>query len=386
MEGNKKLISGSLEILIAEDSPTQAEQLKYILEQQKFKVTWARHGKEALDWLEYHHPAMVISDIVMPEMDGFELCHRIKSDGRLKHIPVILLTSLSSMEDVMHGLKSGAENFITKPYSEKLLLSRIEYILLNRNMNKVCQSQQGIEVVFGGKKHLINSDMGQILSLLISTFESAVAKNQDLEASNRELAKAKALLEKQAEELQALSLRDELTGLYNRRGFMTLADHQTKLALRTLTPLFLIFADLDGLKAINDTYGHDMGDQALMAAAQILQTAYRQSDLVARLGGDEFVVLYYCSGGDCADAILERLQDELRAYNSTSHNQPFKLSLSVGFAWFDPRYPLALEEILKEADEMMYARKKEKKVRQHTSPPSSPVATGSRQNSVTVLA
>ncbi len=236
MENQKKLITEQLEILIAEDSPTQAERLKYILEQQNFKVTWARHGKEALDWLEHCHPAIVISDIVMPEMDGFELCRRIKSDNRLKHIPVILLTSLSSKEDVLHGLKCGAENFITKPYNEKLLLTRIEYILLNKNFKKPTPSPQGIEIVFEGKKHYINSDPGQILSLLISTFESAVAKNQELEASNRELARAMDLLEKQAAELQALSLRDGLTGLYNRRGFMTLAEHQIKVALRTQTP------------------------------------------------------------------------------------------------------------------------------------------------------
>jgi two-component system cell cycle response regulator len=385
MENNKKLISDALEILIVEDSPTQAEHLKYILEQQKFKVTWAHHGKEALEMLEHRHPAMVISDIVMPEMDGFELCHRIKSDGHLKHIPVILLTSLSSMEDVMHGLKCGAENFITKPYSEELLLTRIEYILLNKNIRNVCQLQQGIEVVLGGQKHFINSDVGQILSLLISTFESAVAKNQELEISNRELAKAKALLEKQAEELEALSLRDGLTGLYNRRGFMTLAEHQTKLALRTLTPLFLLFADLDGLKVINDSYGHGMGDQAIVNAAQILQTTFRQSDLVARLGGDEFVVLHYCSGRDCADHILGRLQDHLRVYNSTSNDHPFKLSLSVGFAWYDPHYPLALENLLKEADEMMYARKKEKKTRLQTSAPSDAVAKGPHQNSEMML-
>jgi diguanylate cyclase (GGDEF)-like protein len=379
MEQNN-LIPEPVEILIVEDSPTQAERLKYILEQHKFKVDWARHGKDALDRLEHVQPAMVISDIVMPEMDGFELCRRIKADGRFKDIPVILLTSLSSLEDVMRGLKCGAENFITKPYSANLLLSRLEYILLNRNMQNVCQSQQGIEVIFGGKKHLINSDMGQILSLLISTFESAVAKNQELEATNRELAKAKSLLEKQAAELQALSLRDELTGLYNRRGFMTLAEHQTKLARRTLTPLFLVFADLDGLKAINDTYGHDMGDQAITAAAQILQATYRQSDLVARLGGDEFVVLHYCSSESCADTILKRLQDQLRLYNSQPSGHPFQLSLSVGFSWFDPRHPLDLEELLKEADEMMYAQKKEKKGGLPTSPSAGPTAFGVRQN------
>jgi two-component system, cell cycle response regulator len=369
MENQKPPALESLEILIAEDSPTQAERLKYILEQQQFRVTWARHGKEALKLLEHSHPAMVISDIIMPEMDGFELCSRIKSDDHLKNIPVILLTSLSSMEDVLYGLKCGAENFITKPYSEKALLTRIENILINKKLIRASQFQQGIEIVFGGKKHYINSDPGQILSLLISTFESAVAKNQELEASNQDLARAKELLEKQAAELQALSLRDGLTGLYNRRGFVTLAEHQIKVASRTQTPLFLMFIDLDEFKYINDMYGHAMGDRTLMDIAQVLQTSYRQSDLIARLGGDEFVVLNVCSATDCADAILGRLEDHLRLYNSSPQDHPFQVSLSVGFAWYDPHYPVGLEELLMEADEMMYESKKAKKAQLQTPPP-----------------
>ena len=100
-----------------------------------------------------------------------------------------------------------------------------------------------------------------------------------------------------------------------------------------------------------------------------MQTTYRQSDLIARLGGDEFVVLHLCSAADCADAILDRLQDHLSEYNATPKDHPFKLSLSVGYAWYDPDYPLTLEELLKEADEMMYARKKEKKAKLKTPPP-----------------
>jgi two-component system, cell cycle response regulator len=372
MENQMELATEQLEIFIVEDSRTQAERLKHILELENFRVTWAQNGKEALARLEQYHPAMVISDILMPEMDGFELCRQIKSDHRLRNVPVILLTSLASMGDVLNGLKCGADNFITKPYNEDFLLSRIRYILLNQNLRKVSTLQMGMEIYFEGQKHYINSERVQILDLLISTFESAVSKNLELEAANRELAKAKDLLEKQAVELQALSLRDELTGLYNRRGFMTLAEHQIKVALRTQNNLFLIFADLDDLKSINDTHGHSMGDRALLAASQILQTTYRQSDLVARLGGDEFVVLHLCSSNDCVDVILNRLQDHLRQYNSTSEDHPFEISLSIGFAWYDPCYPVTLEELLKEADEMMYTRKKEKKAKLHSRPPSGP--------------
>jgi diguanylate cyclase (GGDEF)-like protein len=357
------------EILIVEDCPVQARNLRDILERQKFKVLWAHQGKEALAILSQSRPDMVISDIMMPEMDGFELCRRIKADNFLKDIPVILLTSLSSPEDVLHGLKCGAENFITKPYNENLLLTRIDYILLNRNIRKTDQTQQGLEIVFGGQKHFIKAEPGQILTLLLSTFESAVAKNQELEAANRQLANAMELLERQAAELQVLSLEDSLTGLYNRRGFITLAEHQIKLASRMQTPLFLIYADLDDFKAINDTYGHAMGDRALVAAAQILKNSYRHSDLIARFGGDEFVVLYVCSASDSGSAILDRLEDRLILYNSSSQDHPFQLSFSVGFSWYDPHYPLGLEELLMEADEMMYESKKAKKAQLQTPPP-----------------
>ncbi len=352
-----------MDILIVEDSPTQAARLKYILEKEQFSVTWARHGQEALALLEHFQPDLIISDIIMPHLNGFELCQRLKSDPRWQKIPVILLTSLSSMEDVMHGLKCGAENFITKPYNDYLLLRRIEYILLNKNAKRVNQGEHGIEIIFGGKKHFINSDPGQILSLLISTFESAVAKNQELEAANRELSKAKALLEKQAEELQALSLQDAMTGLYNRRGFMTLGEHQLKVAARNLTQLSLMFIDLDDLKHINDTFGHAMGDRAIIAAAQVLQTTYRQSDIIARLGGDEFAVLHICASTNCCDILQDRLEKNLADFNALP-DHPFTLSLSIGYAYFDPDQPLTLTELLIQADANRYEQKRTRKGQQ----------------------
>lgn len=352
----------NLEILIVEDSPTQAERLKYILEKEGFRVTWARHGKEALAVLEHYRPDLIISDIMMPHMNGFELCQKVKGDPRWQEIPVVLLTSLSSMEDVMHGLKCGAENFITKPYNDYLLLRRIEFILHNKKVKKVEKCERGLEIIFGGQKHYIDSDPGQILSLLISTFESAVAKNQELEAANQELAKAKALLEKQAEELQALSLQDSLTGLYNHRGFMTLAEHQFKIAERHFGNLTLMFIDLDDLKYINDTYGHAMGDRAIIATAQILQASYRQSDVIGRLGGDEFAVLHICKDFHCSEVLRERLEKHVEQYNALPEH-PFNLSFSVGFSHYDPKKHTSLKEMLAEADAAMYEEKKAKKMR-----------------------
>ena len=118
-----------LDILIVEDSPTQAEELRYILEKKDYRVSLAANGMEALNFLENCVPDIVVTDILMPEMGGYELCKRIRSDEKLREVPVILVTSLSEPTDVIKGLEAGANNFITKPYDEKYILSRIEYLI-----------------------------------------------------------------------------------------------------------------------------------------------------------------------------------------------------------------------------------------------------------------
>ena len=120
-----------IEILIVEDSATQAEQLKYLLEEHGYAVAVAGNGKDALASLKAHQPAMVISDIIMPVMDGYEMCRALKQDGMLRDIPVILLTSLSDAEDIVRGLEVGADYYCTKPCDEEHLLSRIEFLLDN---------------------------------------------------------------------------------------------------------------------------------------------------------------------------------------------------------------------------------------------------------------
>src|ERR1700726_3113053 len=127
------------QILVVEDSPTQAEQLKYILEEHAFTVVVARNGREALDNILNFKPTLVITDVTMPEMDGYELCQRIRSNECIADLPVILLTSLSDSEDVFKGLECGADNFITKPCEQDYLLARIHNLLANvhlRNREK----------------------------------------------------------------------------------------------------------------------------------------------------------------------------------------------------------------------------------------------------------
>lgn len=162
------------------------------------------------------------------------------------------------------------------------------------------------------------------------------------------------------EELRALSLVDELTGLYNRRGFMTLAKHQQKIAFRTGKEMMLIYADMDGLKKINDTYGHPAGDAALAQMAKILKESFRGSDITARLGGDEFAVLALEAAAPCSERLKARFEEKLLSKLAAAA-VPFRLSFSVGMACWDPKAPCSIEELLAQADQAMYAEKSARK-------------------------
>jgi signal transduction histidine kinase len=185
----------AVRILIVEDSPTQALQLQYILEQHNYRVSVATNGQDALACLHQHKPTIVVSDILMPEMNGYQLCQQIKTDANLADVPVILLTSLSDPRDVIKGLECGADNFIVKPYDEDFLLSRIQYILANQRVRLIERTQMGLEIFFAGQTYFITSDRLQILNLLLSTYETAVQKNRQLIAAQDTLQQLNVRLE-----------------------------------------------------------------------------------------------------------------------------------------------------------------------------------------------
>jgi PAS domain S-box-containing protein len=172
-------------ILIVEDSRTQAEALRFALESHGFDVTVATDGMQALSLLGDHTVDMVLSDVHMPRMTGFELCARLKSSPDTRDVPVILLTSRSDPLAIVQGLEAGADNFITKPYEAEYLIERVRMILGNRSRKR--RMNMGVDVTFLGKQFVINSDKEQILDLLISTFEEIVRSNHDLAARTEEL-------------------------------------------------------------------------------------------------------------------------------------------------------------------------------------------------------
>ncbi len=202
-------------IVIAEDSPTQREMLRHMLEKNNFRVEAAANGREALTLLKHRRPMVVITDIDMPEMDGYTLCRSIKEDGELQIIPVILLTSLSDPENVIMGLECGADYFIMKPYREEFLLSRIQHIQANRIFETTQRERSAQGIYFRGKKYVINSSRMQILNLLLSTYEAAIQKNEELATATEELStlneqQEDSLAEVEAKNRQLMSVNSEL--------------------------------------------------------------------------------------------------------------------------------------------------------------------------------
>ncbi len=160
------------------------------------------------------------------------------------------------------------------------------------------------------------------------------------------------------EQLQSVAITDELTGLFNRRGFFTLAEQQCKLADRTKKGLLLLYLDLNGFKIINDTFGHTVGDQALVDTATILKKSFRKSDIIARIGGDEFAVLLTEPSKPAIEKlIVNHIQDNVRIHN-TKRGRKYKLSLSMGITHYDPERPRTLDSLLSHADALMYDDKK----------------------------
>jgi diguanylate cyclase (GGDEF)-like protein/PAS domain S-box-containing protein len=161
------------------------------------------------------------------------------------------------------------------------------------------------------------------------------------------------------EELRAQSLTDELTGLYNRRGFFALAEQQLKVANRLKTGIYMLYADLNDLKVINDTFGHQEGDNALIEIANVLRDSFRESDIISRIGGDEFVVVPIETNGSGIDTVNVRLRNSLEE-RSRGKDRGYRLSVSIGIAYYDPHHPCTVSELLAEGDALMYEEKRKK--------------------------
>jgi len=188
------------------------------------------------------------------------------------------------------------------------------------------------------------------------TFEVAIQLHASDDRPAEILGIARDITRRKLEEeaLRSLTLVDELTGLYNRRGFQTLAERHLQLAMRKQRGVFLLFCDLDGLKSINDTYGHLEGDRALVDAAAILRHSFRSADIIARFGGDEFTVFPLEAADECGTLLVKRLEDNISTHNATA-GRVYRLTMSVGIARFEPDSAWSVQQLIEAADRHLYA-------------------------------
>jgi len=275
---------GESHILAVEDSMVQAKLLQHFFDKNNINAKLFNNAIDAYKSACENPPVLVISDIVMPGMDGYEFCSKLKSNPDLGHIPVILLTSLRDPLDIIKGLQAGADNFITKPYDEQYLLSRVHYLLANSDMRRSGVGDIAMEIVFQGSRYLINSDKKQILNLLLSVYEAAI--NQ-----NRELIEAKQQLEAMNIDLKAAN--EELD------AFARTVSHDLQSPLAGIIGFTQLIIDTGSVKLEEETAEN---------LHWVLQSAYRMSELIVDL-------LNYSRSGrasiNCEPLNLSDLSNEL---------------------------------------------------------------------------
>ena len=194
-----------MKVLIAEDSVTQAERLRRILEGEGLQVAVAANGRIALEMTEEFRPALIISDVVMPEMDGYELFRRVKADSVHRDVALILVTTMTEPQDVIRGLECGADDFVLKPYEPDTLLAHVRSVMAHRNAPAAEESGSGVEIELNGEKHIITADRSHILTLLLSTYDAIVERNSQLQRSREELQAANTTLSEANRGLEAFS-------------------------------------------------------------------------------------------------------------------------------------------------------------------------------------
>ncbi len=222
-------------VLIADDVPDNVKLLKFCLEDEGFEVVTATNGQEAIDAAREHRPDTILLDVMMPVMDGIEACRQLKADEQVGATPIILVTALDDESDVVRGLDAGADDYVTKPINERIVVARTRGAV--------------------NRYHAI--------------------------VENRKLIR----------ELQCLATTDSLTGLLNRRTFFEHFERELQLANRHDTQIACVMADIDFFKKVNDDYGHQAGDATLRSFAELLQQTSRETDYLCRYGGEEFVAL-----------------------------------------------------------------------------------------------
>lgn len=284
-------------VLVADDDEAVRELIKCLLQQFDFTILEAKNGKEAMDIIEKEKPDILVTDVDMPHISGFEICRKVKGDKKYGFIYVLIVTGSSrTSEDREKGFDYGADDYICKPFDDKEFTGRI---------------------------------------------------------------KAALRIKKLHDEIFDLSITDELTSLYNRRYFNKLVSEEFYRAERYKRNVSCLMLDIDHFKKINDTYGHEGGDYILKEISKILTGSLRQSDKTCRFGGEEFVVFLPETNGREAELAAENLRKEIEKSEFNYRNNRIPVTVSIGFASFMEGPVKKSEDLMAYADKALYKAKED---------------------------
>ena len=306
------------DILIVDDTPENLTVLRQMLTEHGYRVRPALSGEIALKAVQADIPNLILLDVMMPRMDGFEVCSKLKSESGTRDIPIIFISALNETEDKVKGFQAGGVDFITKPFHAAEVLARVE-------------------------THLT---LGNIHLQLVDEIEDRKRAEKNLEEANREL--------------ERLALLDGLTKIANRRQFDRYLQQEWKCLRREQLPIAVILCDIDCFKRYNDAYGHVAGDKCLKQVAQgIRRVVKRPADLVARYGGEEFAVILTNTDIDGAVRVAEEIRKEVRDLKIPHVQSEVgrHISLSMGVDSTVPDRPDGAEAFINDVDQFLYQAK-----------------------------
>jgi two-component system cell cycle response regulator len=299
---------GSTRILVVDDHPDNVEIIDARLSSRGYEIETANNGQEALDKVYANPPHLILCDVMMPLIDGYEVSRRIKSDEALPFIPIILVTARDSTQDKVEGLEAGADDYLTKPINFPELEARV------RSMLRIKRLQDELD-----------------------------QKNRELEVANKRLRK--------------LSITDGLTELFNHRHVHQLLHEEFERSMRTAEPVAVAMLDLDRFKQVNDTYGHPTGDVILYETARIIRETAREIDMVGRYGGEEFIAILPNTSVEEAARFAERVRQAVESHEYRDEANQIHMTVSSGVASFPGLDVDSPELLLKRADEALYVAK-----------------------------
>jgi diguanylate cyclase (GGDEF)-like protein len=289
-------------VLVVDDSPVARKLVEHALPPHDHQLLFAKTGLEALDLFAKQRPSLVITDWLMPDLSGMELCQRIRVEFKGTYVYIILLTGVSEKSQLVKALQAGADDFLTKPFHPDELLARAG---VGRRM---------------------------------------VELHRELETKNQQL--------------ERMAVTDELTGLPNRRGIKGWAKRQISGAERHGYSLWVVIADLDHFKYVNDTYGHEAGDTVLKTFAEILRTHTRQSNMCARIGGEEFLMVLTHTDQEGVELAINRIRERFCAQKFVFGNREVVVTASFGISGIHLSESRDIDRLMAQADKALYGAKR----------------------------